>query len=203
MEVTLGRFGDRRLEKGGSFCSTGWLRLGAAESGYAGLAQTARARSKSRGFRATRRSASAKWSKPRRRALTRVAGRHVLAIQDTTTVRAEEKGRCIALHPVIAVDAIEGALLGFVDGRFFMRNGDKAVLHKDKAFAEKEIPAGWPETASSRGAPHIDGAHAASMEDVLDLYALEFSIWSNDQGRISPFIARPAISARRARSWHR
>ena len=40
------------------------------------------------------------------RTLTRVAGRHVLAIQDTTTVRAEEKGRCIALHPVIAVDAI-------------------------------------------------------------------------------------------------
>jgi hypothetical protein len=74
--------------------------------------------------------------------LTRVAGRHVLAIQDTTTVRAEENGRCIALHPVIAVDAIEGAFLGLVDGRFFMRNGDKAVLHKDKAFAEKEIPAG-------------------------------------------------------------
>jgi hypothetical protein len=74
--------------------------------------------------------------------LTRVAGRHVLAIQDTTTVRAEEKGRCIALHPVIAVHAIEGALLGLVDERFFMRNGGKAVLHKDKAFAEKEIPAG-------------------------------------------------------------
>jgi hypothetical protein len=135
MEVTLGRFGDRRLEKGGFFCSTGWLRLGAAESGYAGLAQTARTRSKSRGFRATRRTAGA-------RTLARVAGRHVLAIQDTTTVRAEEKGRCIALHPVIAVDAIESALLGFVDGRFFMRNGGKAVPHRDKAFEEKEIPAG-------------------------------------------------------------
>ena len=56
------------------------------------------------------------------------------------------------LHPVIAVHAIEGALLGLVDERFFMRNGGKAVLHKDKAFAEKEIPAGRPETASSRGA---------------------------------------------------
>jgi hypothetical protein len=33
------------------------------------------------------------------RALRRVAGRHVLAIQDTTTVRAEEKGRCIACIP--------------------------------------------------------------------------------------------------------
>ena len=25
-EVSLGRFGDRRLEKGGSFCTLAWLR---------------------------------------------------------------------------------------------------------------------------------------------------------------------------------
>jgi hypothetical protein len=72
------------------------------------------------------------------RTWARVAGRHVLAIQDTTTVRAEDKGRCIALHPVIAVEAIEGALLGLVDARFFVRTGGKAAQHKDKAFAEKE-----------------------------------------------------------------
>lgn len=72
------------------------------------------------------------------RTCTRVAGRHVLAIQDTTTVRAEEKGRCIALHPVIAVEAVEGALLGLVDARFFVRTSGKRGQHKDKAFAEKE-----------------------------------------------------------------
>jgi Transposase DDE domain len=69
---------------------------------------------------------------------TRVAGRHVLAIQDTTTVRAGDEGRCIALHPVIAVDAIEGALLGLVDARFLVRTGGKRGQRKDKAFAEKE-----------------------------------------------------------------
>lgn len=68
----------------------------------------------------------------------RVAGRHVLAIQDTTTVRAEAKGRCIALHPVIAVDALEGALLGLVDARFFVRHGSKASERKTKAFTQKE-----------------------------------------------------------------
>jgi hypothetical protein len=68
----------------------------------------------------------------------RVAGRHVLAIQDTTTVRAEAKGRCIALHPVIAVDAVEGALLGLVDARFFLRHGSTAAARKTKAFSEKE-----------------------------------------------------------------
>jgi hypothetical protein len=69
---------------------------------------------------------------------TRVAGRHVLAIQDTTTVRAAPDGRCVALHPVIAVDAIEGTLLGLVDARFLVRGGGEAVLRKDKALAEKE-----------------------------------------------------------------
>lgn len=34
MDVVLGRFGDRRLEKGGSFCRGGWLKLGAAEFGF-------------------------------------------------------------------------------------------------------------------------------------------------------------------------
>lgn len=68
----------------------------------------------------------------------RVAGRHVLAIQDTTTVRAEEGGRCIALHPVIAVDAIEGALLGLADARFFLRAGGSRGQRKHKDFAEKE-----------------------------------------------------------------
>jgi hypothetical protein len=72
------------------------------------------------------------------RTCARVAGRHVLAIQDTTTVRADNQGRCIALHPMIAVEAIEGALLGLVDARLFGRGGGKAARRKDKAFADKE-----------------------------------------------------------------
>jgi hypothetical protein len=59
---------------------------------------------------------------------------------DNGSRRREGALHCFA--SVIAVDAIEGALLGLVDGRFFMRNGGKAVLHKDNTFAEKEIPAG-------------------------------------------------------------
>lgn len=72
------------------------------------------------------------------RTCSRVRGRHVLAIQDTTTVRAEAKGRCIALHPLIAVDAVEGALLGLVAAQLFVRHGSKAAAHKAKAFTEKE-----------------------------------------------------------------
>lgn len=35
MELGLGRFGDRRLEKGGPFFWTGWLRRAAEGSGCA------------------------------------------------------------------------------------------------------------------------------------------------------------------------
>lgn len=72
------------------------------------------------------------------RTLARAAGRHVLAIQDTTTVRAAAEGRCVALHPVIAVDALEGALLGLLDARFFLREGGKRAGRRQRPFAEKE-----------------------------------------------------------------
>lgn len=72
------------------------------------------------------------------RSCARAGGRHVLAIQDTTTVRAADQGRCIALHPVIAVDAVEGALLGLVDAQFFVREGGKRGQRREKPFAEKE-----------------------------------------------------------------
>jgi len=68
----------------------------------------------------------------------RVAGRHVLAIQDTTTVRAAAEGRCVALHPVIALDAVDGTLLGLVDAQFFVREGGQRAQRKERDFAHKE-----------------------------------------------------------------
>jgi len=67
-----------------------------------------------------------------------IVGRHVLAIQDTTSVRAGADGRCMALHPVIAVDAIDGTLLGLVDARFFLREGGKRGQRRERDFTEKE-----------------------------------------------------------------
>ncbi|MEM1050274.1 MAG: hypothetical protein AAGL24_29250, partial [Pseudomonadota bacterium] len=54
-DLTLGRFGDRRLEKGGRFCTNVLLRLAAVVFGSAGLAAVARARSGLRVFCATTR----------------------------------------------------------------------------------------------------------------------------------------------------
>lgn len=71
------------------------------------------------------------------RTATRVAGRHVLAIQDTTTVRIAAGGCGTALHPTIAVDAVGGALLGLVDARFLHLTGGNKHRRKQRGFAEK------------------------------------------------------------------
>ena len=55
-----------------------------------------------------------------RRTATRSTGRHVLAIQDTASVRSEGGGGSF-LHAVVAVDAEDGALLGLVGGQFLER----------------------------------------------------------------------------------
>ncbi len=67
----------------------------------------------------------------------RVAGRHILAIQDTSDVR--RKGyRSIAVHPTIAVDAISGALLGLVHADFLARDGGRRGTRNRRAFEDKE-----------------------------------------------------------------
>lgn len=73
-----------------------------------------------------------------RRTGARLAGRHVLAIQDTTTVRAGAGGQCLALHPVIAVDAVEGTLLGLIGAAFFGREGGKRDQRHARPFTQKE-----------------------------------------------------------------
>jgi hypothetical protein len=67
-----------------------------------------------------------------------VKGRHILAIQDTTTLRDDGKQRSLNLHPMIAVDAADGALLGLVDAVFLNHVGGKKHLCKKRPFAEKE-----------------------------------------------------------------
>jgi len=67
-----------------------------------------------------------------------VQGRHVLVIQDTTSLRDDGDQRSLHLHPAIAVDASDGALLGLVDAVFLHRRGGKRGQHNNQPFAEKE-----------------------------------------------------------------
>lgn len=67
----------------------------------------------------------------------RCAGRHALAIQDTTVVRSQGGGG-LYLHAMIAVDAEDGAILGAVHGAFLSRSRGKRGSQRAKPIEEKE-----------------------------------------------------------------
>ena len=87
----------------------------------------------------------------------RCAGRHVLAIpaqrlrcREDTTVLKIAGGGGINLHPVVAVDAQDGAILGLAHAQFMSRSCGKAAQRRKKALKDKESQR-W-----------LDGAQAAS-----------------------------------------
>ena len=67
-----------------------------------------------------------------------VKGRHILAIQDTTSLRDDGDQDSLVLHPTIAVDAQDGALLGLVAAEPLRRPGGRKGQRKARPFAEKE-----------------------------------------------------------------
>lgn len=71
------------------------------------------------------------------RTAPRCRERHVLAIQDTTVVRSEGGGG-LYLHPTLAVDAQDGAVLGLVQAVFLTRTAGQAASRRVRPFADKE-----------------------------------------------------------------
>ena len=108
-----------------------------------------------------------------------VAGREVVAIQDTTELmlggrraRADGFGPVgrggatggLLLHPVLAVEAGTGALLGLVDATVWNREGGKAAARRGRVTAAKESRR-WLDGAARAGAVL---AAAASITVVAD-----------------------------------
>jgi hypothetical protein len=79
-------------------------------------------------------------------------GRHVLAIQDTSEINfattagrarglgkiGKGGGRGVLLHPLLALDAGSGAILGLVAGRVWTRDGLVQRPHAERPLAQKE-----------------------------------------------------------------
>lgn len=72
------------------------------------------------------------------RTAARCGGRHVLALQDTSMVRAAASGAGVALHPVLAVDAADGAVLGLCDAEIMVRAGGARATRKVRTFEDKQ-----------------------------------------------------------------
>lgn len=105
------------------------------------------------------------------------AGRHVLAIQDTSEINfkttperrrglgeiGKGSGRGVLLHAMLAVDADTDGCLGLVAGELWTRQGRVAVDHGKRPIEEKESRR-WIDTAER--AKRV--LHAAAMVTVVD-----------------------------------
>jgi hypothetical protein len=104
------------------------------------------------------------------------ADRHVLAIQDTTSVRSDPLGGGgLSLHAMIAVDAADGALLGLIEARYLERGQGRRDRRKATAYADKESRR-WQEAAQA-AALICGGARRLTViadreSDVYEAFAL-------------------------------
>lgn len=92
----------------------------------------------------------------------RCAGRHILAIQDSselnfTTTRERSRGlgeigkgagRGVLLHAMPGVDAETGGILGLATGRIWTRDGRVAIPHRNQPSSEKDSQR-WLSTAEA------------------------------------------------------
>ena len=92
-------------------------------------------------------------------------GRHVLAIQDTTSLRDDGAGHSLDLHAMIALDAANLAMLGLLDGRMLAHTGGQARRRKARAHVEKESHR-WH--AAACAAARLLGDHAAAVTVIAD-----------------------------------
>jgi hypothetical protein len=119
-------------------------------------------------------------------------GRHVLAIQDTseinfaTTARRDRGlgkigkgvGRGVLLHPMLAMDAQTGALLGLVTGRVWTRDGLVVTPHARRPLPEKESER-WLSTPEAAKA-HL--SNAAMVTEISDREGDIYAKWARVPG---------------------
>jgi len=105
------------------------------------------------------------------------AGRHVLAIQDTSEInfhtipgrrrglgKTKGGGRGLLLHAMVAIDAHSGSCLGLVGGRIWTRRGRVKIAHEKRRSENKESHR-WIATAEQAKAVLADAAMVTVMGD--------------------------------------
>jgi hypothetical protein len=176
-QVHLGRFGDERLKCVGGALLAAMLRK--QTMCVHALAQT---RSQARQFQRflDNDAVSLREMLVHSGRLTgkRSAGRHVLAISDTSETNfSTHTGRKrgfgtvgngtdigVFVHPVIAVDADQGGLIGLVGAEVMNRRGGKATDHKQRGADDKESRR-WLAGAETAGAMLAEAAMITMVED--------------------------------------
>jgi hypothetical protein len=117
-----------------------------------------------------------------------IEGRHVLAIQDTSEIHfnttpqrrrglgeiGKGNNHGLLLHPLLAVDAADGACLGLLSGQIWTRKGRRTTSHDDRELSDKESQR-WISTAVA-AKPLLTKASAVTVlgdreSDIFALYA--------------------------------
>ena len=111
-----------------------------------------------------------------RRTAERVKDRHVLVVQDTTSLRDDGDQCSHHLHPAIAVDAGDGGLLGLVSAMFLRRTGGKKALCGKRPFDAKESRR-WLDATEEAAKLSAAGAACVTVVadregDIYDAFAL-------------------------------
>ena len=122
-DASLGRFGDRRLQKGGAFLLARLLGLGQCGIGLRALGGDRAGEVRLDRFLKNPRVTPAEMVATARAHLPdQVQGREVLVIQDTTSLRDDGNKCGLHLHPAIAVGAADGALSGLLSADLPVRD---------------------------------------------------------------------------------
>ncbi len=117
-----------------------------------------------------------------------VAGRHVLAIQDTSEIHfnttpqrrrglgeiGKGNNHGVLLHPLLAVDADDGTCLGLLSGEVRTREGRRTLSHDSRELSDRESQR-WITTAVA-AKPLLAGAAMVTLlgdreSDIFALYA--------------------------------
>jgi hypothetical protein len=110
------------------------------------------------------------------RTATRLVGRHVLAIEDTTSLRDDGAGCSLQAHVTLAADAESGALLGLAHAEMLRHEGGLRAGYKKRRFEDKESRR-WLGQAEAAGALAASGG-AAAVTMVADREADIYEIFA-------------------------
>jgi hypothetical protein len=166
MLTSLGYFGDARLEKGGALLLQRLCELGPHGISLRTLGGELAGEVRLRRLLDNPQVTTAEMvATARADLLPRVAGRHILAIQDTTSLRADGDQHSLSLHPTIAVDATDGALLGLLSAELLERDGTPKEHCNKRELDEKESRR-W--VNATRQAEDLLAAGAAAVTMVAD-----------------------------------
>jgi hypothetical protein len=112
----------------------------------------------------------------RQHTLGQAKDRHVLVIQDTVSLRDDGRTKSLQLHPAIAVDAADGALLGLM-GATFLRRDEPVQTHCNKRALEDKESRRWIEATQQAAALRQAGAAQVTVitdreGDIYEEFAL-------------------------------